>query len=54
MAALCTLLFRPCVLFQSHFGIGTDVYITLNHIGDQEEALYYEERPELRLERKNG
>ncbi|PHJ20322.1 atpase histidine kinase dna gyrase b hsp90 domain-containing protein [Cystoisospora suis] len=39
---------------QSHFGIGTDVYITLNHIGDQEEALYYEERPELRLERKNG
>ncbi|ESS29729.1 ATPase/histidine kinase/DNA gyrase B/HSP90 domain-containing protein [Toxoplasma gondii RUB] len=37
---------------QSHFGIGTDVYITLNHIGDKEEALYYEERPELRLEHK--
>ena len=36
-----------CV-FQSHFGIGTDVYITLNHIGDQEEALFFEERPDLR------
>lgn len=33
---------------QSHFGIGTDVYITLNHIGDQEEALFFEERPDLR------
>lgn len=32
---------------QSCFGIGTDVYITLNHIGDQEEALFYEERPDL-------
>ncbi|KAL8437208.1 hypothetical protein Efla_006569 [Eimeria flavescens] len=32
----------------SHFGIGTDVYITLNHIGDQEEALFFEERPDLR------
>eukprot|EP00922_Rhytidocystis_sp_ex-Travisia-forbesii_P033174 GHVS01049325.1.p1 GENE.GHVS01049325.1~~GHVS01049325.1.p1 ORF type:complete len:429 (+),score=39.40 GHVS01049325.1:21-1307(+) len=32
---------------QSCLGIGTDAYITLSHMGDQEEALYFEERPDL-------
>ncbi|CDJ38033.1 3-methyl-2-oxobutanoate dehydrogenase (lipoamide) kinase, putative [Eimeria tenella] len=32
---------------QTHFGIGTDVYVTLNHIGDQEEALVFRELPDL-------
>lgn len=35
---------------QSHFGVGTDVHIALNHIGDKEEALFFEERPDLRLD----
>lgn len=39
---------------QSHFGIGTDVYITLNHIGDQEEALFFEERPDLRQDQTSS
>eukprot|EP00923_Selenidium_pygospionis_P040273 GHVN01069630.1.p1 GENE.GHVN01069630.1~~GHVN01069630.1.p1 ORF type:complete len:106 (-),score=12.30 GHVN01069630.1:667-984(-) len=33
---------------QSHFGVGTDVFVTLNHIGDQKEALFFEERADLR------
>lgn len=37
-------------LLQSHFGVGTDVHISLNHIGDKEEALFFEERPDLRLD----
>lgn len=32
---------------QSCLGIGTDVYVTLSYMGDQEEALYFEERPDL-------
>ncbi|KAF8820274.1 ATPase/histidine kinase/Dna gyrase B/HSP90 domain-containing protein [Cardiosporidium cionae] len=32
---------------QTCFGIGTDVYISLNHIGDQEEAIYFEEHRDL-------
>mmetsp|Transcript_2165 Transcript_2165/g.4920 ORF Transcript_2165/g.4920 Transcript_2165/m.4920 type:complete len:447 (+) Transcript_2165:180-1520(+) len=32
---------------QSYMGVGTDVIITLNHIGDQVERLALEERPDL-------
>eukprot|EP00922_Rhytidocystis_sp_ex-Travisia-forbesii_P033175 GHVS01049326.1.p1 GENE.GHVS01049326.1~~GHVS01049326.1.p1 ORF type:complete len:440 (+),score=35.67 GHVS01049326.1:164-1483(+) len=35
---------------QSCLGIGTDAYVTLSHMGDQEEALYFEERADLLIQ----
>lgn len=36
------------ISLQTIFGVGTDAYITLNHVGDRDEALYFEERTDLR------